>query len=126
MNVDTFIFLADFVVLDMEEDREISLILGRSLLVTGGALLDVQNRELTLQRNDENVKFNIYNNFKFSEEVHTCHRVNMIESCVKELFHDMWPSDSLEHCLVSSDRMRVRINRMSCVMTTMEYYKKII
>ncbi|KAI3448633.1 hypothetical protein Pfo_005298 [Paulownia fortunei] len=42
VKVDKFIFPADFVVLDMEEDQEIPLILGRSFLTTGHTLIDVQ------------------------------------------------------------------------------------
>ena len=37
VKVDKFIFLVDFVVLDMEEDREIPLILGRPFLAIGRA-----------------------------------------------------------------------------------------
>ena len=35
-------FPADFIVLDMEEDREVPLILGRPFLATGNALIDMQ------------------------------------------------------------------------------------
>ncbi|KAL5578661.1 hypothetical protein UlMin_011103 [Ulmus minor] len=41
VKVDKFIFPADFIVLDMEEDREIPLILGRPFLATGRTLIDV-------------------------------------------------------------------------------------
>ena len=37
-----FIFLVDFIVLDMEEDHEIPLILDRPFLATGRAMIDVQ------------------------------------------------------------------------------------
>ena len=42
VKVDKFIFPADFIVLDMEEDKEIPIILGRPFLATGRALIDVQ------------------------------------------------------------------------------------
>ena len=42
VKVDKFIFLADFIVLDMDEDEEIPLILGRPFLATGRTLIDVQ------------------------------------------------------------------------------------
>ena len=58
--MDKFIFPADFVVLDMEEDQEVLLILGRPFLATGRALIDVQNGELTLRVKKEEVMFNIY------------------------------------------------------------------
>ena len=48
------------------------------------------------------MKFNIFQELKFSEENHTCHRIKVVDSYVPEVFHDMWPSDPLECCLVSS------------------------
>ena len=39
VKVDKFIFPADFLVLDMEEDQEVPLILGRPFLATRRALL---------------------------------------------------------------------------------------
>ena len=49
MKVDKFIFPVDFIVLDMEEDREIPIILGRLFLATGRALIDVHKGELRLR-----------------------------------------------------------------------------
>ena len=57
MKVDKFIFPADFVVLDMEEDEDIPIILGRPFLNTAGALIDVRQRELTLRMSDESILF---------------------------------------------------------------------
>ena len=41
VKVDMFIFPADFIVLDMKEDKEIPIILGRPFLETGRAMIDV-------------------------------------------------------------------------------------
>ena len=49
VKVDKFIFLADFIVLDMEEDKEIPIILGRPFLAAGRAMIDVQRGELKLR-----------------------------------------------------------------------------
>ena len=46
VKVDKFIFPADFIVLDMEEDKEIPIILGRPFLATDRAMIDVQRGEL--------------------------------------------------------------------------------
>ncbi|XP_075515743.1 uncharacterized protein LOC142550555 [Primulina tabacum] len=46
VKVDKFIFPVDFVVLDMVEDREIPLILGRPFLATGKAMIDVEKELL--------------------------------------------------------------------------------
>ena len=39
--MDKFIFSADFIVLDMEEDQDVPLIIGRSFFATGITLIDV-------------------------------------------------------------------------------------
>ena len=41
VKVDKFIFSADFIVLDMEEDQDVPLIIGRSFFATGITLIDV-------------------------------------------------------------------------------------
>jgi len=42
VKVEKLHFPADFIVLDMEEDREVPLILGHPFLATGNTLIDVQ------------------------------------------------------------------------------------
>ena len=59
VKVGKFIFLVDFVVMQMEEDTQVPLLLGRPFLATGAALIDVQKGELTLRVGDEAVQFNI-------------------------------------------------------------------
>ncbi|XP_022864926.1 uncharacterized protein LOC111384826 [Olea europaea var. sylvestris] len=84
VKVDKFIFPADFVVLDMEEDQEIPLILGRPFLPTGGPLIDVQGGHLTLRVNQEEVRFNIYQVMKYSDDTNTYHRIDFIDSAVRD------------------------------------------
>ena len=57
VKVDKFIFLADFIILDMEEDKEVPIILGRPFLAIGRALIDVQKGELILRVQKEEVTF---------------------------------------------------------------------
>ncbi|GLT29119.1 hypothetical protein SLA2020_040050 [Shorea laevis] len=49
VKVDKFIFPANFIVLDMEEDFEVPFILGRPFLATGRTLIDVQQGKLMLR-----------------------------------------------------------------------------
>lgn len=53
VKIDKFIFPADFIVLDMEEDGDIPLILGRPFLATGRTLIDVQQGKHILRVQDE-------------------------------------------------------------------------
>nr|GEZ97714.1 reverse transcriptase domain-containing protein [Tanacetum cinerariifolium] len=59
VKVGKFHFLTDFVVVDFEADPRVPLILGRSFLRTGHALIDVYGEEITLWVNDEAVTFNL-------------------------------------------------------------------
>ncbi|PON44674.1 Aspartic peptidase domain containing protein [Trema orientale] len=102
VKVDKFIFPVDFVVLDMEEDREIPIILGRPFLTTGKALIDVHSGKLTLWVNDEEVQFNLYHTLKFPNEVHSCNRLDVLDYCVRNAIHDVLSYDPLEHCLMNS------------------------
>nr|GEV01562.1 reverse transcriptase domain-containing protein [Tanacetum cinerariifolium] len=53
VKVGKFHFPTDFVVVDFEADPRVPLILGRSFLRTGRALIDVYGEEITLRVNDE-------------------------------------------------------------------------
>ena len=59
VKVGKFIFPVDFVIMQMEEDTQIPLLLGRLFLATGAALIDVQKGELTLRVGNEAMHFNI-------------------------------------------------------------------
>ncbi|XP_022868727.1 uncharacterized protein LOC111388274 [Olea europaea var. sylvestris] len=82
VKVDKFIFPTDFVVLDIEEDQEIPLILGRPFLATGRALIDVQGGHLTLRVNQEEV------------------RTGFIDSAVRD--EKLYIEDPLEQCMMFS------------------------
>ena len=59
VKVGKFIFPVDFLIMKMEEDTQVPLLLGRSFLETGAALIDVQKGELTLRVGGEAVHFNL-------------------------------------------------------------------
>ena len=67
IKVGKFIFPMDFVVIDIEEDKQVPLLLGRPFLATGATLIDVKKGELTLRVGDEAVHFNLNHNLKQPE-----------------------------------------------------------
>ena len=54
-----FVFPVDFVIMQMEEDTQVHLLLGRPFFATGAALIDVQKCKRTLRVGDEAMHFNI-------------------------------------------------------------------
>ncbi|XP_073025235.1 uncharacterized protein [Primulina eburnea] len=102
VKVDEFIFPVDFVVLDMEENREIPLILGRPFLATGKALIDVQKGELVLRLNDESVVFNVFQSIKYPNDKFDCFRIDATDELVECSLQVLIGEDPLEVCLTDS------------------------
>ncbi|GJV53447.1 reverse transcriptase domain-containing protein [Tanacetum coccineum] len=71
VKVQKFQFLGDFVVVDFDADPRVPLILGRSFLKTGRALIDVYEGELTLRVRKEAGNFNLDQlaRYPYSQEV---------------------------------------------------------
>nr|GFB59088.1 reverse transcriptase domain-containing protein [Tanacetum cinerariifolium] len=66
VKVGKFHFPTNFVVVDFEADPRVPLILGRSFLRIGRALIDVYGEEITLRVNDEAVTFNLNQTTRYS------------------------------------------------------------
>ncbi|KAL2513313.1 Aspartic peptidase domain containing protein [Abeliophyllum distichum] len=79
VKVGKFIFPADFIILDMYEDRDVPLILGRPFLATGRAVINVQKGELMLKLNDEHITFNVFKEIKFLSSPDSCFKIDAIE-----------------------------------------------
>ncbi|XP_060972168.1 uncharacterized protein LOC115696816 [Cannabis sativa] len=94
VQVDKFIFLPDFIILDYEADREVPIILGRPFLATERTLIDVKNGELTMRVNDQKVTFNVFNAIRFPDEIEECSRLSVIDSIVAKSFHkEVWKDE---------------------------------
>nr|GEU31818.1 DNA-directed DNA polymerase [Tanacetum cinerariifolium] len=109
VKVGKFHFLTDFVVVDFETNPRVPLILERSFLRTGCALIDVYGEEITLRVNDEAVNFNLNQTTRYSstyddlsvnridiidvakEEMPfgLCNAPGTFQRCMMEIFHDM-------------------------------------
>ncbi|XP_061372625.1 uncharacterized protein LOC133315085 [Gastrolobium bilobum] len=68
VKVDKFIFPADFVVLELEEEGDMPLLLGRPFLATTRAMIDVEKGKLELRMDDEKVTINVFNAVKHAED----------------------------------------------------------
>ncbi|KAI3697807.1 hypothetical protein L6452_30904 [Arctium lappa] len=85
VQVDKFIFPADFIILDFEADKDIPILLGRPFLATGRTLINVQKGELTMRLQDQKVTFNVFNSLKYPDDFEDCATLNVIESmCQKK------------------------------------------
>nr|GEY12552.1 reverse transcriptase domain-containing protein [Tanacetum cinerariifolium] len=95
VKVGKFHFLTDFVVVDFEVDPRVPLILGRSFLRTGRALIYVYREEITLRVNDEAVTFNLNQTTRYSSTYDdlSVNRIDIIDVARED------PWVSLIHCV---------------------------
>ncbi|GJS19360.1 reverse transcriptase domain-containing protein [Tanacetum coccineum] len=86
LKVGKFKFPADFVVVDFDADPGVLLILGRSFLKTGCALIDVYEEELTLRVGKEAITFNLDQTSRYSSNYDdmTANRIDVIEMACEE------------------------------------------
>ena len=70
--VGKFIIHADFVVMDMEEDLDIPILLGRLVLVIAGVVIDMKNGKFKVEVNDESIVFYVYKMIKTSLPIEVC------------------------------------------------------
>ena len=60
MKVKHLIFLADFVVIDIEEDADIPLILGRPFMSTASCMVDMGKKMLQMGIEDQKISFDLF------------------------------------------------------------------
>ncbi|GJT69819.1 reverse transcriptase domain-containing protein [Tanacetum coccineum] len=86
VKVGKFQFPADFVVVDFDADPRVPLILGRSFLKTGRALIDVYGGELTLCVGKEVVTFNLDQTSRYSSNYddNSVNRIDIIDMACEE------------------------------------------
>nr|GFA35133.1 reverse transcriptase domain-containing protein [Tanacetum cinerariifolium] len=91
VKVGMFHFPTDFVVVDLEADPRVPLILGRSFLRTGRALIDVYREEITLRVNDEAVTFNLNQTMRYSSTYDdmSVNRIDVIDAIREEYAQEM-------------------------------------
>ncbi|GJX85577.1 reverse transcriptase domain-containing protein [Tanacetum coccineum] len=85
VKVGKFHFLTDFVVVDFEADPRVPLILGRSFLRTGRALIDVYEGELILRDGNEQIIFHVDGTSKLPQK-HVNESIKMVNDTCKDSF----------------------------------------
>nr|GFA68012.1 reverse transcriptase domain-containing protein [Tanacetum cinerariifolium] len=80
-----------FLIPYFEFDQRVPLLLGRSFLRTGGALINVYGEEITLRVNDESVTFNLNQTIRYSStyDDNFVNRVDVIDIACEEFVQDV-------------------------------------
>ncbi|KAG8490843.1 hypothetical protein CXB51_014050 [Gossypium anomalum] len=104
MKVDKFIFPVNFVVLDIDEDVEVPLILGRPFLAIARAVIDMGDGKLVLRVGDEEIIFKIYYAMRFSrEQDDSCYFIDFIDHATQDSFQEIIQEDTTELYLAQEE-----------------------
>ncbi|GJR61781.1 hypothetical protein Tco_1503943 [Tanacetum coccineum] len=119
VQINKFIFPVDFVVIDMLEDHNVPLILGRPFLETAHAHIDVFNRHISLGVGEERVSFEITE--PMDDPYINYESVCMIECSRKT--HE----EELELLLANDTQSSfTKMKEQSCIVNTNEKYEPFI
>ena len=83
----------------MEEDRQISIILGCPFLTTAGAIIDVKREKITLEIGEEKVKFDVFKKPQQSPSMTSCFRVDVVNVCDEDVLPQV-PKEPLKTYLI--------------------------
>lgn len=120
VKVDKFVIPCDFVVLEMDEDVEIPIILGRPFLATAGTTIDVKAGKLTLNVGEDKVEFDLNKAMKIPPFGATCFTVDIVDDIVQlENEHLMGAEQVLED-VVEEEALVVRDKEVEMVFTLSE------
>ncbi|KAJ3704679.1 hypothetical protein LUZ61_008384 [Rhynchospora tenuis] len=94
VQVGKFFIPADFIVMDMEEDVEVPIILGRPFLRTAGVMMDARDGKILVRVGEEQLEFSIDHAMKCPDPdpVFSCFMVQGIEPDIEETLEDQYLS----------------------------------
>ncbi|CAN6588637.1 unnamed protein product [Malus baccata var. baccata] len=99
IKVDNLYLPADFVILDMDQDMQTPIILGRPFMATARTLIDVEAGTLTLRVQNQSVVFSLFEATKRPGDVHDCMRVDVLDSLLHAEIMSRLTSDPLLNVL---------------------------
>ncbi|XP_050916314.1 uncharacterized protein LOC127131436 [Lathyrus oleraceus] len=77
VKIDKFVFPVNFEILEMPEEEEIPLILGRPFLEMGRCLTNIEEGTMMLKVYDEELKIDVRNTMKYKDDICTSHNIEV-------------------------------------------------
>ncbi|CAJ2643485.1 unnamed protein product [Trifolium pratense] len=102
VKVDKFMFPIDFVVMDIEEDDDVPLILGRPFMKTARMMIDIDDGVMKVRVQDEEVSFNLWEAIKHPNEKDICFKLDATDEAILDVRKQAHQPSSLEQALTES------------------------
>ena len=95
VKVDKFLFPIDFVVMDIEEDMDVPVILGRPFMKTAKVIIVVDKGKLKVCVENEEVSFNVFEAMKHPNDKRDCFRLDVIDEEYSRVQRSLGSSETL-------------------------------
>jgi len=102
VKVDKFVFPVDFVVMDIEEDDDVPLILGRTFMLTARMMIDYDDGLMKVRLDNEEINFNINKAMKHSKYKGTCFKLDATEEVIMDTRKQLHKPTTLERVLTDT------------------------
>jgi len=102
VKVDKFMFPVDFVVMDIEEDTEVPLILGRPFMKTAKVIIDIDDGKLKVRVQDDEVNFNVFEAMQHLKDNQQCFRMDVIDEIFLSSRKQLTKASPLEKALIGA------------------------
>jgi hypothetical protein len=102
VTVEKFMFPVDSVIMDIEEDVEVPLILGRPFMKTARVIIDVDNGKLKVRVQDEEVNFNVLDALHHPKDKLQSFKVDVLDEVLMMGKKQVCHGNSLERALIEA------------------------
>ncbi|XP_045831437.1 uncharacterized protein LOC123922791 [Trifolium pratense] len=100
VRIGQFFIPTDFIVMDITEDSNTPIILGRPFLATAGAIIDVKKGKLTFEVGEEKVEFILTQFMNASAIEDSCYMLDVVKECGKEMEKDKTKNSEILKTLI--------------------------
>ncbi|XP_057426208.1 uncharacterized protein LOC130719607 [Lotus japonicus] len=101
VRVDKFLIPADFAVIDIPEDEEVPIILGRPFMRTARMAIDMDIGKLKVRVQDDEVQFDLYEAIQHPKDKGQCFKIDIIDEVCREADKKPYVFDPLEVALIN-------------------------
>ncbi|KAK2373435.1 hypothetical protein QL285_074466 [Trifolium repens] len=102
VKVDKFMFPIDVVVMDIEEDDDVPLILGRGFMKTACMMINIDDGVMKVRVQNEEVNFNLWEAMKHSNDKGACFKLDAIEEAILDVRKQMHRPSPLKQALTDA------------------------
>lgn len=102
VKVDNFLFPIDLLVIDMEEDDDAPLILGRPFMKTTRMMIDIDDGLKNGRVQDKELCFNLFESMKHSKDKVDCFRMDATDEAIMDVKRQVNLSTPLEKTLTDA------------------------